>query len=288
MTQVPTPRKGIGPKVRYSWPAQPDCAQMPMTALTRDILVEHLQALQHSGGTDNRLVVASRAYYVVISSARGQTELTTEAVTNAYLAREVELSPPQREQLAARGFAARRDGNNVYRQTTVTGPEQLQAFAGATLDVLAAVYGIDIGAPATLTLQLGERDPTTNPDLLRLMRRLSVQRDWDARRAVYAGLLAATMLVPTDSESDSNEPAEVDRLGKFPVIAAFTDIDALRMWQPCGAPYRAMPVPELVPWAVARRVGSLLINPRGIVGGELYINELESLEGALQRRQSRV
>jgi hypothetical protein len=45
---------------------------------------------------------------------------------------------------------------------------------------------------------------------------------------------------------------------------------------------------DLVPRAVARRVGSLLINPRGLVGGELYINELESLDGALKRRASSV
>ena len=45
---------------------------------------------------------------------------------------------------------------------------------------------------------------------------------------------------------------------------------------------------ELVPRALAMRVGSLLINPRGLVGGELYLNELESLDGALKRRASPV
>ncbi len=37
--------------------------------------------------------------------------------------------------------------------------------------------------------------------------------------------------------------------------------------------------------AVARRVGSLLINPKGNIGGELYINELQSIDEALRRRK---
>jgi hypothetical protein len=78
----------------------------------------------------------------------------------------------------------------------------------------------------------------------------------------------------------------VDRLGAFPVIAGFTDIDSLRLWQPKGWPFVAMSGARLVPLAVTRRVGSLLINPRGNVGGELYINELESIEGALRRRNN--
>jgi hypothetical protein len=118
------------------------------------------------------------------------------------------------------------------------------------------------------------------------MRLLSEKRDWDTRRALYAALLDATLLVPIDPEADgADEPLEVDSLGKFPVIAGFTDIDALRMWNPRGAP-TAPPRRDLVPRALARRVGSLLINPRGNVGGELYLNELESLDGALKRRSS--
>ena len=150
-------------------------------------------------------------------------------------------------------------------------------------------YGVDAGSAAEFDLQLGAAETVRNPDLIKRMRTLSLKRDWDARRALYSALLSSTMLVPIDPDVVTHdEPIEVDRLGKFPVIAAFTDIDSLRLWQPRGAPYRAMAVSELVPAAVTRRVGSLLINPRGIVGGELYINELESMDGALKRRASPV
>ncbi|HEY8376790.1 MAG TPA: SseB family protein, partial [Nannocystis sp.] len=151
----------------------------------------------------------------------------------------------------------------------------------------AQVYGVDAGDPATFDLQLGDPEPTRNPDLVRAMKMLAVRRDMDARHRVYVAVMNATFLVPVNPAGITvDEPLEVDRLGAFPVIAAFTEIDSLRLWQPKGWPFALIPGARLVPLAVARRVGSLLINPRGNVGGELYINELEAIEGALRRRNN--
>ena len=260
-----------------------------MPALTADALVSHLEQLSTAGGADNRLVVASRDYYMVFHGKRGALELMGEAVSNFYLPRAAELTPGRLGQLAARGFRERPNRNNLYRTLRPQGPGDLRAFAEDIMQVFAGAYGVDAGEAAEFELQLGEPDPLRNPELLRLMRVLSEKRDWDSRRALYSALLDATMLVPIDPDAVTvDEPLEVDRLGKFPVIAAFTDIGSLRLWRPRGAPYRATPMHELVPRAVTRRVGSLLINPRGNVGGELYINELESLDGALKRRASPV
>lgn len=268
-----------------------------MPALTADALVSHLQQIQQlepatagaPGGADNRLVVASRDYYMVFHGKRGERALVAEAVSNYYLSTAAALTPGRLGQLTQRGFRERPNRNNLYRTVDPQDPAALRAFAEDMLTVFAKAYGVDPGDAAEFDLQLGEPEPVRNPELIKLMRALSVRRDWDARRALYSALLDATMLVPIDPEVlTHDEPIEVDRLGKFPVIAAFTDIESLRMWQPRGAPYRAMAIRDLVPPAVARRVGSLLINPKGVVGGELYINELESLNDALKRRESRV
>ncbi len=261
-----------------------------MPALTVDALVQQLRQLGEPSarsGADNRLVVASRDYYIVFSGQPGDRTLLAEAVSNHYLSTAASLTPGRLAALGQRGFRERPNHNNLYRRVTPQTDAELRAFAAEVMQVFALAYGVDEGAPAEFDLQLGEPEPLRNPDLIRLMRVLSKQRDWDARRALYSALLSSTMLVPIDpEESNRNIPIEVDRLGKFPVIAAFTDIDSLRLWQPRGAPYKAMAISDLVPWAVAQRVGSLLINPRGLVGGELYINELESLDGALKRRAS--
>lgn len=258
-----------------------------MPVLTADALVSHLEQLSTAGGADNRLVVASRDYYMVFHGKRGAPELMGEAVTNFYLPRAAELTTGRLGQLAARGYRERPNRNNLYRMLRPQGPGDLRSFAEEVLAVFAGAYGVEAGAAAEFELQLGDGEPLRNPELLRLMRLLSERRDWDTRRALYSALLDATLLVPIDPDAVTvDEPLEVDRLGKFPVIAGFTDIASLRLWRPRGAPYRATPVRDLVPRAVERRVGSLLINPRGNVGGELYLNELESLDGALKRRAS--
>jgi len=260
-----------------------------MPALTAEALVQHLEQLTQTGGADNRLVVTSRDYYMIFHGKRGAPELVGEAVSNFYLPRAAELTPGRLGQLTARGYRERPNRNNLYRSLRVQDTAELRSYADEVLELFARAYGVEAGEPAEFDLQLGEPESLRNPELIRLMRLLSEKRDWDTRRALYTALLNATMLVPTDPDAGVvDEPMEVDKLGKFPVIAAFTDIASLRLWQPRGATYRSLAVADLVPRAVTRRVGSLLINPRGMVGGELYINELESLDGALKRRNSPV
>ncbi len=241
---------------------------------------------------DNRLVVASRDYYMIFSGQPGDPALQVEAVSNFYLPAPAAMTPGRLGQLSQRGYRERPNRNNLYRSVTPADDATLRSFAAEVLEVFGKAYGVDEGSAAEFDLQLGAAETVRNPDLIKLMRTLSLKRDWDARRALYSALLGSTMLVPIDPDALVNdgvvEPTEVDRLGKFPVIAAFTDIDSLRLWQPRGAPYKAMAVSDLVPLAVTRRVGSLLINPKGLVGGELYINELESMDGALKRRASPV
>lgn len=262
-----------------------------MPVLTAEALATHIRQLRspspgHSGA-DNRLVVASRDYYIVLSARADDPVLGVEAVANQNLSSAAALTPGRLEVLKQRGFRERPHHNNLHRKLTITDDAELTRLVDDLMTIFARAYGVDPGEPAVFDLQLGDGEPLRNPDIIRLMRALSVRRDWDARRALYAALLDATLLVPIDPEAVTiDEPLEVERLGTFPVIAAFTDIDALRMWNPRGLPYRPIAVAQLVPRALAMRVGSLLINPRGLVGGELYRNELESLDGALKRRAS--
>ncbi len=295
------PAQASAPTLRYgSRPRRcPAGAPVPMPTLTAEALLSHLQQLLRqvrapaarstpAGPSDDRLIVASRDYYMIFSAQPGDPAVQVEAVSNFYLPAAAALTPGRLGQLSQRGYRERPNRNNLYRTVTPQDDAALHSLAAEVLEVFGKAYGIDAGSPAEFDLQHGPAESVRNPDLIKLMRTLSLKRDWDARRALYSALLGSIMLVPIDpvllASEDVVEPIEVDRLGKFPVIAAFTDIDSLRLWQPRGAPYRALPVTEIVPQAVARRVGSLLINPKGVVGGELYINELESMNDALKRR----
>lgn len=256
-----------------------------MPSLTRDSLVHHLQQLTASGGADNRLVISAGDYYVIVHGRPGAPELELEAVSNHYLGGAAQLTPGRLQALTGRGFAERAGKNNLYRAARPEDPAALAALADELLELLARAYGVEAGAEVAYDLQLGDLEPTRNPTLIRAMRTLALRRDMDARRNLYMTLLGASLLVPIDPKSARpDEPLELERLGAFPVIAGFTELDSLRLWQPRGWPYKVMPVAELVPRVVAARVGSLLLNPRGNVGGELYLNELQTLAGALARR----
>ena len=258
-----------------------------MSTLTRDRLLTSLQQLTTSGGADNRLVLVAGDYYIVVHGRLGGSELTCEVVSNFYLGGPAEITPARLRILSDRGYAERTGKNNLFRDVRLTGGDAVARLADDLLAVFARVYGVDEGAPARFELQLGDPEPTRNPDLLRAMKALAHRRDMDSRHRVYAAVMNGTFLVPTNPAGRSaDEPLEVDRLGAFPVIAAFSEIDSLRLWQPRGWPFALVPGARLVPLAVARRVGSLLLNPRGNIGGELYINELESIEGALRRRNN--
>ena len=67
---------------------------------------------------------------------------------------------------------------------------------------------------------------------------------------------------------------------KFDVYACFTSWDSLRRFQPRGAPYDVVRGRKLFARLMEHHVGSLLIDPKSSVGGELYRNELETLAGA--------
>lgn len=258
-----------------------------MSTLTRDNLVSHLQQLQATGGADNRLVVAAGDYYVVVHGRRGAPDLVCEAVTNFYLEGPATLTPARARVLGDRGFHERNGKNNAYRDAKPTSADALARLADDLLAVFALAYGVAEGQPASFDLQLGDPDPTRNPELLKAMRMLALRRDMDARHRVYTLVMNATFLVPTDPDAITvDEPLTIDRLGRFPVFAGFTDLDSLRLWRPRGAAFARIAAARLVPLAVSRRVGSLLINPKGNIGGELYINELESIEGALRRREN--
>lgn len=253
-----------------------------MPTLTRDTLADSLRRLTSDGGAENRLVVSAGAYYLIFHGRAGSPEITIEAATNFYLQGADALTPARARVLGERGFAERSGRNNAYREVRAADGEALGRVADDALRIFAAAYGAPEGAAVELELQLGDPDPTANPELMRAMRALAVQRDMEARQRVYVAVMKGSFLVP----GAPGEPRVVDRLSGLPVFAAFTDAASLRLWEPRGCPAEHVPGGVLVPLAVERGVGSLLINPRGNVGGELYINELRAIAEALARRRS--
>lgn len=249
----------------------------------RGTFVEHLRTLHTRGGAGNRLVVEAGPSYVVVTGAPGSADLHCEATADDLLP--APPPPARRAALDRLGFQPKRGRRNPARVHPVADERALLALAD---DALAVLDSAGERGPLRFTLHLGDAETTQNPELIRAMKLLAATRDMAARQRVYAHLLASDLLVALAPGSEGDEdltPHVFEHLQGYPVIGVFTDWDALRLWEPRGWPYRVIAGRDLFPLAHRGRYGSLLINRRGDVGGELLMNEIEALARAAQRRQ---
>ncbi len=252
----------------------------------RSELVEQLRALLREGGNYNRLLVSAGDVYLHFIGARGENDLVVEAVSNRFLPAAAKMTPEREAVLDKRGFSSQRKRRNPVRRLTLGGDTTLESIADEAAEVLALAYGVGPDEALTMELHLGDADTTSNVPLLRSMKKLARLRDMPSRQNVYSGLLESDLLLLLDPSADpaDNEPYIVERLQGFPVYAVFSDWNALRLWDPRGWPYTRITGAQLFPMAAERKIGSLMINPKGDIGGELLMNEIAALAAAVRRR----
>jgi len=145
------------------------------------------------------------------------------------------------------------------------------------LELFGAVYGQS--GELTFTLQLGEAETLENSPLMEAMRRVSKERSQEARQNVYRALIRADLLVPIDSNGGL---VEMGTLGDRPVYGLFSDWESLRHWDPRGHAYQRRRGAEVFIGLAQTLAGSVLSNPGGQVGGELYRNEILAIAGAIR------
>ncbi len=241
-----------------------------------------VHTLTTAGGDANRLRISHGDYYMLVFGEQGSTEVEVEVVANRFLPRPAHLTSGRLEVVTQKGFSATvRNRANLQRCYDLADQDAGGGLIGEVVDIFQRAFGCDDLGAATLDLQLQDRDPTKNPELLRAMKRLARLRDHSARQQVYRALLVADLLLLVADETHS--PHKVEELSGFPVFAVFTDYTALRMWQPLGFRYHKIRGYDLFPRLAALGIGSLLINPKGNIGGELYRNEVDGLANAAAR-----
>lgn len=246
---------------------------------TRASLLDHLRALTREGGDHNHLILGSEGGYLLFVGARGEDVVECEVSVRG-------TSPSAA--LARRGFTSQRGRRNPARRLEGfqdEAPARLEGIADEALEIAAELLG---AAPGSLILErrLGDRPKARSPELVRAMKVLAMTREMPARQRVYHEVMRSTLLLALagdDGDGDGDEPHVFEHLQGFPVIGVFTDWDALRLWEPRGWPVRELPGHVILPMARARKVGSLLINPKGDVGGELLMNEIAALAEASWR-----
>jgi len=233
------------------------------------MLERTLSQLVEEGGSHNRAVVSGGSGWFVVHGARHVEDVEVEAAASAYLDDKLPLGAVNA--LRKAGFASRPGRKTLRRRFPIEGLAEL-------LDsLMVEVFG---GPIEDVAVTLGEREETRNPVLIEAMKVLAKKRDTLARNQVYRRLLDAWLLLLVEGEA----PAVVGELARWDVVACFTDWDALTLYEPRGLPYELVRGRQLAPRLMSdERVGSLLINPKGHVGGELYRNEIDALARAVRR-----
>lgn len=244
-----------------------------------DPLAHDLSRLTTEGGTENRLVLQADHGWLIFTGSKGRSEVLAEAAASVYLPPDRKLRAADVHRLRQAGFASRPDRRNLARTYTLgEGDHHPVKVADDAREILRSVYGVDLAAtPPSRSLHFGDRDDTENPALIDAIRALSRARDPRTRNAMYRQMLRATFLLPVD---DAGAPVAFGELQGFPVFGVFSDPAALRWWDPIRAGVEHVPGRRLFPMLARTGLGSVLINPEGRVGGELYRNEVQMLADA--------
>jgi hypothetical protein len=247
------------------------------------------RALVEALGADDaerRVVVEAGPVYLVVRV--DDDAITVDAPRSASLPKSHRLSTEHAHLLRGLGFdkpRPRRDFRSVRTRRAGDAGRLAVELAGQLEDILVRVYAED-SAP-TARVQLDDRDPPTNPDLLDAMRDVAKPPfDHGLRIALYNALVNATFLVPLAEDGDEDEPLVLESLKDRPVWGVFSQLDELRAWRPRGWEWAALHGSELFPRAHEAGIASLRINPDGLVGGELYAHEVASLTEAVRRHRA--
>jgi hypothetical protein len=246
-------------------------------------LARDLTQLTTHGGTDNRLIARSGPAWLLYSGRVGERIVRCEAAASAYLPTDQKLRPADVHLLRQAGFASRPGHRGLVREYRLgdgDGDHHTVKIADDATEILRSVYRADpAGAPVTHQLLLGDEDPTTNEPLIDAIRKLSKSRDTPTRDAMYRQMLRGRFLLPVDERGG---PIAFGELQGFPVFGVFTDRAALRWWNPLDVRVEHMRGRQLFPLLSRTGLGSVLINPEGRIGGELYRNEVKMLADAVR------
>lgn len=254
----------------------------PLSNLTRRLL-----SLVREGGDANRLVVEGGPGFVALRGARGRAVVEVEAAGGRHLPAGFALELEHVGRLDEMGLRQRTAASTFAGAWPIADEASARAAAERLMFVMGAIYRHG-GQPA-LRHRLEDREPLSNPGLVETMARLSKERTMRARLTLYNRLLGARLAVLLDTRlGDPRRQTEarlrvIEQLAGTDVVAAFTDDEAHRLYDPRERPFVVWTGRELFPLLAARGVGSLLLNPGSPVRGELYRNEIMTISEGIQR-----
>ena len=238
--------------------------QADMDALCADFDTEDLRFLTYNDG----------CYYVVVRSASDSSLVNVSVSAGRQV--EERLSETAQQWLYEQKFRRPRASQDFTR-TFVRADVNPQTIA----DLLRGVFGQSLRRPRPEGRLLAVPTITIdNQAILDAMTYLAKSRDWAARKTLYRLLIDAWFVVALD---ESGGILLEDRMGTWPVCAVCLDQAAFIQRYPVGHYYRLVQGRDLFPELVEAKYGSLRINPKNEIRGELYFNELQMIRDGIIR-----
>ena len=236
--------------------------------------LQELSTISHG-----RLIIQGEEVWMVLQSYAKPQQALCEVASNTYLPESHHIDTSKEEHARANGFSWRRNNRTLGKIVAIATPEQRQALIEELSSLYATLYQQSL-EDAHMHIQTDILSGIQNRTLCNTMRQLSIKRTHELRLEVYRTFLNSTVMLAMESPQT---PRTVELLAKLPCYAVFTDDKSIRNWDPRGTTWKKMYGFEVIRMIMKHNPGSLLINPRGDISGEFYLNELQTLLKACQR-----
>lgn len=252
-----------------------------MPSIFINTVLENLQLLnQHPNG---RIVIICGEYWAVLHSLDVPTRALCEISSNKYLPERCKITSAQIDALKKLSYSQRRRQRSLGKLVAMSTSEQHEQCA-AELNYIFEDILLTPCDQAKIHFHPNARNQLQNKELIKTMKEASKNRQQGVRFALYRALLNSRLLLLVEKEG-ATVPMQTGTIAKFPIFTCFTDYEAARCYDPkVGWLYETYAF-EIFTSVRKLNVGTLQINPKGDIGGDLYQNEIDTLLQAVNKAQ---
>ena len=230
---------------------------------------------------NGRLILQSETYWAVLHSLDVPSRGLLELSCNTNLPEDRQLTEAQQQKLTELSFTQRRRKRSLGKLVPISSESHHDALITELAYVFDDVFGVDSNA-LQISFTPNVRQKLSNKPLLECMKKMSKSKQHHLRIELYKALLNSSLLLLT-AESTPDQPLQTGTLMNYPIYTCFTDYESARCYDPRVGQLTEMYAYQIFNLVWSLNVGSLQINPKGDIGGELYRNEIETLIQAVQK-----
>jgi len=240
--------------------------------------------------------------FITLSPSSKPSHLVLRAAAGRSLERR--LAQEEAELLYSLGLRRRTAADPFEAGLPISSDADRQALSALIAQLMERIYHGEAEG-LSLRYQQAEVPELDDTSLTETMTQLSRERSHSARQRLYWAVVRSHFLLSLEGEpmpSALGPLSSVEQLMTSLKGRALTDYSALTGYSsaavfsswagalrchPEGVAVVEVKGRALLPLLLERSLGSLLINPRGQIGGELYRNELSSMEEAMRHWEQR-